>query len=590
MKKQLVNRVLSMALAVFVFATCFVVPASAKETVKVSNTDYVVEMDGATNFYLYNKDTIGSKVGTEYYLTYTVESIEAEEFFQQGLLGSNNPGAMWPYQKSEQGGGLLKYNFGNELLVEGNTYFYKFVVTEDGYSYEVGYSNDKNGKNNYLDFEHEYGEVKTGLDHFGIWFADIGLKGRLIKVRCYDKYGNDLGVKVSANTGATVGREVPLPKDTKVDHHYKLTLDNVNNIAISNRRKPTGDKVYIEYKVESSKSLVWNNGIVLGNEPIAIYPYLNGMMQYDFYEYDPTKVDDGPLLVEGAEYLMIFEKKQDYLDITIQRTLNGKVTYVEFPYTHGTYQKEGEFYSIWFGDGPQFPVNAVLTDFKFYDSNKNNLGVQTNVTCGIEHFGELEDYAGCESLYYCKGKESFYALYADKTLKYTANNNTENGVYHIQDEVMTTTINSDKKEYDYLYQYFTDTEENMYERLQSVKVIFETGKGSEVETQVLNTDNGYIPMRPNDPECEGNAFLGWYTVDGEEYQFDRIETESLTLYAKWEDVKWADTRVFDITSYMPYIAVGVSVVIMAGAVSGGVLTIKRRKKDGSSKENKKANQ
>ena len=585
MKKQHVNRVLSLVLTVFVFATCFVTPVFAKQTVKVSDTDYVVEMDGATNFFLYNKDTIGSAVGTEYYLTYTVESIEAEEFFQQGLLGSNNPAATWPYEKSEQGGGLLKYNLGNELLIEGNTYFYKFVVTKDGYRYEVGYSNDKNGKNNYLDFEYEYGEVKTGLDHFGIWFADIGLKGRLIKVRCYDKNGNDLGVKVSPNTGATVGREVPLPKDTQVDHHYKLTLDDVNNIAISNRRKPIGDKVYIEYKVESSKSLVWQNGIVLGNDPIAMYPYLNGMMQYETYEYDPKKVDNGPLLMEGAEYLMIFEKKPDYFDITIQRTLDGKVTYVEFPITFGTYQQEGEFYSIWFGDGPQFPVNAVLTDFKFYDSNKNNLGVQTNVACGIEHFGELEDYAGCESLYYCKENTSFYALYADKTLKYTAGKNTDDGVYHIERDVMTTTIDSKKKEYDYLYQYFTDTEENKYERLQSAKVVFETGKGSAVEPQVLNTDNGYMPMRPNDPTCEGNTFAGWYTIDGEEYQFNEIAVESITLYAKWEETKWTDVSVFDIASYMPYIAVGVSVVIMAGAVTGGVLTIKRRKKDGNSEEN-----
>lgn len=584
MKKQLVKRVMSCMIATIMFTACFAIPVFAEQKVKVSDTNYTVDMDGASNFYLYNKDTIGSEVGTEYYLTYTVESIDAEEFFQQGLLGSNNPSAMWPYEKSEQGGGLLKYNLGNELLVEGNTYFYKFVVTKDGYSYEVGYSNDKTGKNNYIDFEYEYGEVKTGLDHFGIWFADIGLTGKLIKVRCYDKFGNDLGVKVSPNSGAVVGREVPFPKDTKVEHHYKLTLDNVNNIAISNRRKPTGDKVYIEYKVESSDSLVWQNGVVLGNEPIADYPYLNGMMQYDFYEYDPKKVDDGPLLVEGAEYLIVFEKKDEYLDITIQQTLNGRVTYIDFPVMYGTYQQEGEFYSIWFGDGPKFPVNAVLSDFKFYDSNKNNLGVQTNVSSKIEHFGELEDYAGCESIYYCKDNGCLYALYADKSLKYTADKKTDNGVYHIEADVMTTTIGSQKKEYDYLYQYFTDEEEKVYERLQSCKVVFETGKGSAIETQVLNEDNGYMPMRPNNPTCEGNTFVGWYTIDGKEYKFDDIVTDSLTLYAKWEETDWIDTTVLDIEPYMPYIAIGVSILIMAGAVLGGFAILGRRKKSDCNKK------
>ena len=226
-----------------------------------------------------------------------------------------------------------------------------------------------------------------------------------------------------------------------------------------------------------------------------------------------------------------------------------------------------------------------LTDFKFYDSNKNNLGVQTNVSCGIEHFGELEDYAGCESIYYCKENQSLYALYADKSLKYTADENTANGEYYIEADIMTTTIDSQNDKFDYLYQYFTDQEENVYKRLQSCKVIFETGKGSAVETQILNEGNGYMPMRPNDPTCEGNTFAGWYTVDGEEYEFGRIETESVTLYAKWENIEWADASVFDIAPYMPYIAIGVSVLIIAGATVGGILTITRRKKNGSSKEN-----
>lgn len=590
MKKRFVKRVTSCIVAVMMFGMCFTQIVVAKNDVKVSTTDYIVEMNNSTNFFLYNRESIGSKVGTEYYLTYTVESIEAEEYFLEGILGSNIPTAMWPYVKNNEGGGLLKYNMGNGLLVEGNTYFYKFVITEDGYEYEVGWANDENGKSEYVEFELATGEVKTDLTHFGVWFADIGLNGKLTKVRFYDKEGNDLGVKVTANTGVTIGREIPIPKDTKVDHSYELTLDNVNNIAISNKRKPLGDKVYIEYKVKSSDSLVWQNGIVLGNDPTAAYPYLNGYMLYDFYEYDPTKVDDGPLLTEGAEYLIVFEKKDTVFDVTIQCTLNGKTTYHEFPHIYGLYRTEGEFYSLWFGDGPNFPVNAVLTDFKCYDSNKNNLGVQTNVACNIVHYGELEDYAGCESMYYCKDKMSLFALYEDKKLKYTVNEKTESGTYSIEDAIMTTEINAQTDTYDYLYQYFTDEDKNVYERLQTYKVVFETGTGSAVEEQVLDADNGYMPMRPNDPTCEGNTFEGWYTVDGEEYQFGGIETESLTLYARWAEVDYVDVKISGLRGYMPHIAIGVSAVLVVGAVIGGITIVGRGKKNGSRKKDEKAGQ
>jgi hypothetical protein len=75
--------------------------------------------------------------------------------------------------------------------------------------------------------------------------------------------------------------------------------------------------------------------------------------------------------------------------------------------TYGTYDKELKYFSIWFGGSKEMLVNAVLEDFKCYDSNKNNLGIQSNkkeVT--ITHYGELEDYAGCEAMYYAKEDNS----------------------------------------------------------------------------------------------------------------------------------------------------------------------------------------
>ncbi|MCL2654140.1 MAG: InlB B-repeat-containing protein, partial [Coriobacteriia bacterium] len=40
--------------------------------------------------------------------------------------------------------------------------------------------------------------------------------------------------------------------------------------------------------------------------------------------------------------------------------------------------------------------------------------------------------------------------------------------------------------------------------------------------------------KPKDPTIPGYKFIGWYTKDGEEYNFDEIVRDNMTLYAHWE--------------------------------------------------------
>ena len=65
---------------------------NAKEwDVKISNVDYAVELQNTRFVYICNQETIGSKVGTEYYMTYTVEGMELDEVEHQGVCGSSVP-------------------------------------------------------------------------------------------------------------------------------------------------------------------------------------------------------------------------------------------------------------------------------------------------------------------------------------------------------------------------------------------------------------------------------------------------------------------------------------------------------------------
>ena len=45
--------------------------------------------------------------------------------------------------------------------------------------------------------------------------------------------------------------------------------------------------------------------------------------------------------------------------------------------------------------------------------------------------------------------------------------------------------------------------------------------------------NGYKAQKPADPVLDGCSFVSWCTADGTAYDFEKIVTESTTVYAKW---------------------------------------------------------
>lgn len=67
------------------------------------------------------------------------------------------------------------------------------------------------------------------------------------------------------------------------------------------------------------------------------------------------------------------------------------------------------------------------------------------------------------------------------------------------------------------------------------EVTFETNGGSVVESAFVHKGN--VLEKPADPEKEGSTFAGWYEdeVLTEEFDFNSVINEDLTLYAKWEN-------------------------------------------------------
>ena len=558
-------------------------PSTAKaDTVKVSTEDYIVSYQDSVDIFLSNKKSIGSEVGTEVYLTYTVESVDRCEKGQQGVVATGKPTVPFPYSS-----GQMEYCQDKQLLQEGYTYFYKFAVTKAGFEYTI--IRAKGEESCYLTMPYSIGAKEDTMEYFGLWMGTGAVTAKLTKVRCYDKNGNDLGVQLSRSTDASCAKDVSYSRNTGLNHSYRVTVDNQISVAISNLKVPTSDTVYMEYTVESSNTKIYQTGLIISQAPEANYPF-NGT-GYMLHARVPDK-DDGSLLMEGAQYIICMERKDDEFVAYVQRTYKGEKEVFSFPTPVGEYNKELDYFSLWFGEGLDYPVTCVLKDFKCYDSNNNNLGVQCNKKFVAEHSGEIEDYAGCEAVYYCAEDKSFIALYEDHTMTYTKEGKSSKGTYYVsdlKDKVITLSYGEGKEVFDYLYKRFTSKDGKVYERMGTYKATFVTGSKDKIETQVLSAENGFVVMKPENPKKDGSEFKGWTTKDGKAFDFDTIMTQSVTLYAKWSGEATREMATIGIgksvADYSPYISIAVGIVILAGGMTGCVLLIRKGGK--KSEKNKK---
>ena len=545
------------------------------DAVTISNQEYEVYFTGRHSSFLCNQKSIGNAVGTEYFLTYTVESAESSGL-QNGFLGTSAPETQFPYI---DGNGMMYYQQRKnesetpELLMEGYTYFIKYTVTESGFRYVAARA--KGNSSEYVVIERKTSDKtpkRSNYGYFGLWFGNGLTNAHLTNVRFYDAAGNDLGVW-SPRSLATVKKAGPVDKDTEVEHWYRVEAVSNTNLAISNEKPLTTDKMYMEFTVAEADTTCNQSGIAFSNYPNNTYPHSNGQLRYQ-----SIPEGSGSLLLEpGADYMIVLEKGKFSFTAYVQITKDGNTTTKVFPNISGTYDDTAQYFSLWFGTGANYQSSFVLENVKVYDSQKNNLGIQSNSSqLQVRHFGAVLDYAACEAIYYCQESGNSYTLYADQTMKLERQGVVTEGTYRVSEGKITITVDGQPETFDYLYSGFT-VNDQYFKRLYNYQVRFIAGNGSEDQIQYCNMENGYYVTKPADPELKGCTFEGWCTIDGTAYDFDEIVTQSKIVYAKWTNDAGVTYLALEDTSQQSggnAIAIVISALLLLMAAIAGVLIIK----------------
>ena len=251
MKKKCFKRMAALVASILMLAGS-VLPANAaypfevKGDVKPSKTDYNIELDHYYNGMISNKTPVEMKEGKYYYMVYTVEKVEENNLWQNGIVATQDPSQFY-------GAGTMQYEFTTDKLLEpGCTYFYRFEMTKEGLSYIIAKA-DKNGELSYLDLSIQENNVYDGCKYFGLWLGGNAqsFTGSLSQVLCYDSDGNDLGVVVNKATGSGTVMNYDLYKEKEMPHSYEFSLKDAQSVAISNERGTTAETIFMSYTVRN---------------------------------------------------------------------------------------------------------------------------------------------------------------------------------------------------------------------------------------------------------------------------------------------------------------------------------------------------
>lgn len=527
MKQRKKSRFLILELCILLLLSSF--PVFASENIIPSKKTYDIEICDTGCVFFGNATPVDFKIGKKYFLTYTVESVAENTTGQSGMVVTSNPDQDYPYVS-----GTMLYEQESLLMKEGYTYFFRFEMTESGMQYIAAMANDDD--NSYIQLPADFAGVEPSNGYFGIWTGEKGkLTASLSHVRCYDEKGTDLGIYSSTSRGVLVIEEGLLDFNEDLDHSYEFSLQDARTIAISNSRRTTSNVVYIEYTVKNLKAEgVTQSGVINTGVPQNNYPHgvSRGLLRYNYH----ANFDDCKMLTEGARYIVRFEKTENDFSVMIKRSIDGNVDYISCTGQDGEFT-DGAYYALWFGEF--CTLSADFVDVKCYDADGNNLAIQTNQGIGVIHHGNLEDYSPCDGIYYCADNNTFISLDEQcNASKWVDGEETPvSGTYYINTSTLYLTTGTSQEEFDYVFESFTDTDGQKYQRLRDVTVRFVSGSigGEELGKVTVSEDDGYKLTPPEAPSKNGDVFEGWYLGDGTKYDFNKVVTESLTLYAKWKN-------------------------------------------------------
>lgn len=369
------------------------------------------------------------------------------------------------------------------------------------------------------------------------------------------------------------------------DKEYAIVLNDAVNAYIGNKTPVSGkvgSKVFLTYTVEKVNSnYATTNGFVATTRPHDKYPVSFGTCLWGSTQRDVG----GILFKEGYTYVIRLERTEKGFEYQALKMKDDKVSNINF--TQGSNINDAiPFYGIWTSGNSKDTVNAVLTHVRCYDENGNDLGLDTNNVSMVKIYedGEVESYEEIESGFYCKENNKLVVLH-------------DNKVAYVEDELMGKEVDyrlmygtqltfkypEGKEIWHYTHMRLTDPEENIYFRLHDAKATFVTGEEKFVKP--INANTRYRVEKPEDPTKKGDEFLGWYLGTDQEFNFDSYVTESVTLYAKWRNGDGHEYLAVDSDEvnklsidFEPIIAIGASVVVLAGLVTGYVILAKKRGK------------
>lgn len=357
---------------------------------------------------------------------------------------------------------------------------------------------------------------------------------------------------------------------------YAVSLNEAVEVFIGNKEPVSGvvgSKVFLTYTVEKiTKNAATNDGVVAATTNKGKYPYANGGMRY--------WASGSKLFEEGWTYVYRFERTTEGFEYTVAKMKGDIVRTIKFTKPEGSPDGQFQYFGIWTGGAKDHIVSGVLSHVRCYDENGNDLGISASKSGMVtaKTSGEPADYAEVAEGYYCKANDTAIVLTKEKVAHKLTKDVAEEVPYSIYYDTQLTLAYKDGKEiYERDFFKLVDEDGNEYERLKPVKVTFVTGE--ETFVQQANVDSRYRIEKPEAPTKKGNTFKGWYLGNDVEYEFGNTVTESMVLYAKWQD---ADGNEYLATEaevdYSPYIAIGVSVLILAGCAVACVIIVKQRRR------------
>lgn len=377
---------------------------------------------------------------------------------------------------------------------------------------------------------------------------------------------------------------------------YTFSLDKALQVCVYNKEKTDTGVVYMEYEVgEVPEDLTYQVGVFASENPAA--QSKNAASPKSAYITNYKRGTGNPLLVPGAKYYVCFVKRDDCFEYYIQRTANGTTERVSIVTEYGKWNDAYDYFSLWIGESDGNWVTATVKNFKCYDLNGKDLGVEVSHTASytyesVYQTGQQQNYDICEGAYYCSDKPELglIVLGQDKKGYSQIGDSKTEFSYLIQksgseSSTLYLAFPNGKQVFEYQYIQMTDGDGNLFKKLRDYKVTFVNGEETIVET--IGVEQNYRLSEPENPKRKGATFKGWYLGNDEAFDFDSIITESVTLYAQWDGdaeqvfVPLEKTASEKTTSgdvnWPMIIAIASSVVIVSGCVVLGIWMLRRKK-------------